>query len=108
MEEVMKIYAPQDPASRAKRALSVVVLLAVAVVVGPQAFANDSADDAQTQHVQADTYTVASGETLWDIAKSMTAPGVDVSETVDAIQKLNVMQSSQLRAGEQILLPSLD
>jgi len=103
----MKIYAPQNPAARAKRAASVVVLLALAVVVGPQAFANDASEDSAVA-VQADTYTVAPGETLWAIASSVTPANGDVWETVAAIQRLNVMQSSSLRAGEQLLIPTLD
>ncbi|WP_430867038.1 LysM peptidoglycan-binding domain-containing protein [Demequina aurantiaca] len=101
----MKIYAPNNPAARAKRAGFVVVLLAMAVVVGPQAFANSSADDASAV-VNADTYTVMPGDTLWVIANSITPSGDDVRETVGAIQRLNVMESSALRAGEELLLPA--
>lgn len=101
----MKIYAPQNPAARAKRAASVVVLLGIAVVVGPQAFANDDSADVAATAVHAQTYTVASGDTLWGIASAMTRPGDDVSEAVSAIQRLNVMESSALRAGDQLLLP---
>lgn len=103
----MKIYAPQNPAARAKRTASVVVLLAVAVVVGPQAFANDSSDDGTAQEAaQADIYTVAPGDTLWVIASSITPPHGDVRDAMEAIQRLNVMESSSLRAGEQLLIPT--
>ncbi|WP_061964487.1 LysM peptidoglycan-binding domain-containing protein [Demequina aurantiaca] len=102
----MKIYAPQNPAARAKRAALVVVLLAVAVVVGPQAFANDTSADASTVPVVTDTYVVMPGDTLWDIASSITPSGNDVQATVGDIQRLNVMESSSLRAGQELLLPS--
>lgn len=102
----MKIYAPQNPAARAKRATSVAVLLAVAVVVGPQAFANDAAADGAAQAVHIDSYTVSFGDTLWAIARTITPANGDVRETVMEIQKLNVMESSALRAGEQLLLPT--
>lgn len=103
----MKIYAPQNPAARAKRAVLVVVLLALAVVVGPQAFASSSADDASGASVYAETYIVVPGDTLWAIASSMTSAGEDIQEVVSAIKRLNVMTSSTLRAGQEILLPSL-
>lgn len=103
----MKIYAPQNPVARAKRAGLVVVLLALAVVVGPQAFANSSTDDAHSAAVPTETYIVVPGDTLWAIASSITAAGADVQETVNSIQLLNVMHSSALRAGQEILLPTL-
>jgi Tfp pilus assembly protein FimV len=79
----------------------VAVLLAVAAVVGPQAFANDST----AAPVPLDTYTVGSGESLWSIAAGLTQPGADVRDMMDRIQALNAMQGSQLRAGEQLLIP---
>lgn len=102
----MKIYAPQNPAARAKRAVLVTVLLAGAVIVGPQAFANSGDVDASATVAQAETYTVMPGDTLWAIASGITSPGNDVQEAVSAIQRLNVLESSSLRAGQELLLPS--
>lgn len=100
----MTIYAPNNPAARAKRAIVVVALLAIAVVVGPQALANDSS----APIVESDTYTVASGESLWSIASDISRPSDDVAETVETIQRLNMMDSSALRSGDQILIPALE
>jgi len=102
----MRIYAPQNPAARAKRVGLVVVLLAMAVVVGPQAFANSPSADAAPDSSSASAYTVMPGDTLWVIASSITPAGDDVQETVGSIQRLNVMESSALRAGQELLLPS--
>lgn len=102
----MKIYAPQNPAARAKRTVVVLVLLAAAIVVGPQAFANDASADVSVGTTASETYTVMPGDTLWVIASSITPAGNDVQETVGAIQRLNVLESSALRAGQELLLPS--
>lgn len=102
----MTIYAPQTPAARARRSrsvrvLAVLLLLAGAAVAGPQAFATD----APTAPVAVDSYTVSSGETLWDIAAALTAPGQDVRDTMSEIRHLNAMVGTDLAAGQQIYLP---
>lgn len=51
------------------------------------------------------TRTVAPGETLWDIARSYTAPGQDVREVVDALTDLNGLTGG-LRAGQELLIPA--
>lgn len=102
----MKIYAPQNPAARAKRAVLVIVLIGAAVVVGPQAFANSSSADASAFSVPSVTYTVMPGDTLWAIASSITSQGADVQEVVGSIKRLNVLENSSLRAGQELLLPS--
>jgi len=97
----MAIYAPRTRVARARRTVVVSVLLVFAAVVGPQAFANDST----AAPVQLDTYTVSAGESLWSIAADLTPEGGDVRDMMDRIQGLNAMQGSQLRAGEQLLIP---
>ncbi|MDN4476167.1 LysM peptidoglycan-binding domain-containing protein [Demequina sp. SYSU T00192] len=102
----MSIYAPQTPEARARRTrtgriLAVLLLLVGAAVIGPQAFASDGAGEP----VAVDVYTVGTGETLWDIASSMTPAGDDVRDTMVDIQHLNAMTDTALMAGEQIYLP---
>ncbi len=99
----MAIYAPHTPVARARRAVVVAVLIAIAAVVGPQAFAND----ATAAPVELDTYTVSPGDTLWSIAGSITGAGEDLRDTVDLLKKLNAMGDATLIAGEQIVLPAL-
>ncbi len=96
----MRIHKVNTPAARAKRIGWVVATLVVAVVIGPQAFA-----DAPSEPVLSDTYVVASGETLWSIAQAVGAPGSDIYETIYAIKDLNGMSGSSLQAGQQILVP---
>ncbi|WP_084076756.1 LysM peptidoglycan-binding domain-containing protein [Demequina sp. NBRC 110057] len=89
---------------RRRRTVAAVIVAVAVAIVGPQAVAGDE----PTIPVVFDTYTVAAGETLWSIASSLTPVGEDVNETIDVIQDLNAKGSSVLRAGEQILIPSLD
>ena len=56
--------------------------------------------------VPVETYTVRAGETLWDIAVSLAAPGQDVRDLVDDLVALNDLPGSGLTAGQQILLPA--
>jgi hypothetical protein len=91
-------------AARWRRIAVVVALLAAVAFVAPRAMASDSG----AASVPADTWTVAQGETLWSIASAITAPGQDVRDTVAAIKGLNALDSSAIRAGEQLLIPALD
>ncbi|WP_062517913.1 LysM peptidoglycan-binding domain-containing protein [Demequina gelatinilytica] len=102
----MSIYAPQTVEARARRTragrtLGVTLLLAAAAVLGPQAFASDEPGEPVAVHA----YTVAAGETLWDIAASLTPSGADVRDMIIEIQHLNAMPTTDLAAGEQIYLP---
>jgi LysM repeat protein len=97
----MTIYAPKTRSARLRRTVVLSVLIVAGAVFGPQAFATEPS----SQPVQLDTYTVGSGETLWSIAANLTPEGRDVRETMADIQQINALSSSQLQAGEQILLP---
>jgi hypothetical protein len=79
------------------------VILFTVVLVAPNARASQAPST-----TPADTWTVAEGETLWAIATAITAPGDDVRDTLDAIKGLNALESSAIRAGEQLLVPALD
>ena len=76
------------------------VLAVLAVLIGGRAVAG-----APTAPVPVDTYTVSTGETLWEIAAAYTAPHHDVRDTVGALIELNGLDGAALRAGEQILVP---
>ena len=105
----MAIYAPNTRIAQARRArvrrtAGLVVLIAAAAVFGPKAFAAD----ATGTPADLDTYTVASGDTLWQIAANLTPQGRDVRETMVEIEDVNALASTQLQAGQQILLPHID
>jgi LysM repeat protein len=97
------ITAVPTAAARAKRAFVVLVLLAGIALVAPYAVANDTPSTVVT-----DTWTVAEGETLWSIATAYTSPGDNVRETLQQIMAMNALDSTAIRAGDQLLVPSLD
>lgn len=51
-------------------------------------------------------HRVAAGDTLWDLAAVITAPGDDVRATIDRIEDLNGLTSSALVPGQVLLLPA--
>ena len=88
---------------RLLRTLVGVGALAIALALTPHAFASDQ--DATPGSLGHDTYTVAAGETLWQIADSLTPVEGRVAVTVEAIMELNGMDSAAIAAGEQIIVP---
>jgi LysM repeat protein len=48
--------------------------------------------------------TVQQGETLWTVAQRI-APGNDPREVIAQIRRINHLESSSLRVGQQLLLP---
>lgn len=87
-----------------------VVVFALALLLGLGAMLGGQAAsaDAPAPAVPVQTYTVRAGETLWDIAVGLAAPGQDVRDVVDDLRALNDLAGSALVAGQQILLPAAD
>ncbi len=51
-------------------------------------------------------HVVMSGETLWSIASTITDPGDDVRSTIRLVMDINDLETSSLRAGQRLLIPS--
>ena len=96
----MAIHVVNTPAVRVRRWVLVAIVAVVALVFGRQAFAHDA-----TETGASDTYVVSQGETLWSIAQSLTPVGDDVRETVATIQSMNMLSSSSIMPGQQLLVP---
>lgn len=96
----MSIRVVNTPAVRVRRWVLAIGLAVMALVVGPQAFAHDATEAGAT-----DTYVVSQGETLWSIAQSLTPAEDDVRETVSTIQSMNMLTSSAIMPGQQLLVP---
>jgi len=96
----MTIHMVNTPAVRVRRWVAAMVLAGIAFAVAPQAFAQDPGAPAATN-----TYVVAQGETLWSIAQSITPSDRDVRDTVATMQTMNVMESSAIREGDQLVVP---
>ena len=50
-------------------------------------------------------HVVVSGDTIWSIAAQHTLPGEDVRTTVFDIKRMNRLEGSLIRAGEQLVVP---
>ncbi|HEY0187157.1 MAG TPA: LysM peptidoglycan-binding domain-containing protein [Cellulomonas sp.] len=88
-----------------RRGRVVVVLLGLLVVLGG-VVGGRAVADGPTSGTEVQTYAVRSGETLWQIAASVAAPGEDVRDVVIRLQELNSMTGSDLTAGQVLLLPA--
>lgn len=79
----------------------VVAFAAAAIIVAPKALA----DDASTAVGTTDSYVVAEGDTLWSIAQSLTPEDGDVRDTVATIKDMNLLESSAIGIGDQLVIP---
>lgn len=48
---------------------------------------------------------IAPGDTLWSIARRLDVPGTSVQEKVSAIRAANGLRTSDLRPGQELLVP---
>lgn len=84
-------------------ALPVAAMLAFSVLGAGSAAA--ARDDMAAQSATFATVTVFPGETLWGIAGDI-APAADPRDVVDAITRLNALDSAQLVAGQRLAIPA--
>lgn len=87
-----------------RRGRAVLVVLALLVVLGGVVGGRAVADGPQ-QATEVTTHAVMAGETLWQIAADVAAPGEDVRDVVLRLQELNGLSSASLLAGQVLLLP---
>lgn len=99
------VRAEDRPLRLTRRGRLVVLLLAGLVLAGGiqggQALA-----DGPSRALEVTTYTVAAGETLWDIAAAQARPGEDVRDVVLELKSLNELRTAGLAAGQEIILPA--
>lgn len=81
-------------------ALLVAFALAFVVMGGSSASPESAGSPTATERI-----VVAPGQTLWQIASDHAAGG-DVRATVDAIEKLNALDSAMLYAGQELFVPA--
>ncbi len=96
----MSIRVVKTAKMRVRRWTAVFVVAVVALVVAPQAFAQDASAPSGS-----DTYVVTQGETLWSIAQSITPASRDVRDTVETVKSMNLLDSADIRPGDQLLIP---
>jgi Tfp pilus assembly protein FimV len=81
--------------------LLLALLVVVAGVMGGRAVA-----DGPERATEVTTHSVQAGETLWEIAADVAAPGEDVRDVVLSLQELNGLADGSLQAGQVLLLPA--
>lgn len=89
------------------RGRAILVVLALLLVVGWALRPTGAAAGGAEPAIPVDVVTVTAGQTLWQIASSISAPGEDVRDVVDRLIVLNGLSDSGLRAGEQLLVPAV-
>jgi len=97
--------APLRLTRRGRFVLSLLALLAVAL--GAVLFASVADADAPSAPQEVTVHTVASGESLWQIASAATPVGDDVRDMMDDVMELNDLADSQLSVGQQLVVPVL-
>lgn len=79
------------------------LLAAVGLVGASQAVAGQEASSVPVEQV-----TVVPGDTLWSIAAAVAEPGSDVRDVVAEIAELNALPTSQVFAGQHLVVPAVD
>lgn len=100
------VSAPSAPLRLTRRGRTLVLGI-VAVLAAGAAFSAQSATAGPPQEAQAVvTRTVSPGETLWEVAGDVAAPGQDLRVVVDDLIELNGLAGGAVQAGQQILVPA--
>jgi Tfp pilus assembly protein FimV len=97
--------APEGRLHLTRRGRVVVTLLGLAVVLAG-AVGGRAVADGPEQATEVTTHAVMSGETLWQIAADVAAPGEDVRDVVLRLQDLNGLANGSLQAGQVVLIPT--
>lgn len=86
------------------RAIAVLVLLAAIFCLGMAFGSSANGADSATGSAEHSSVVVQPGQTLWGIARSA-APDRDPRVVISAIRELNAMPTTEISAGQVLLLP---
>lgn len=95
------------PMRLTRRGRAVLVGLAALVAFGIGTMADQAQAGQQPVEVVTFTHIVAPGETLWGLASEIAGDG-DVRDVVAQLADLNALSSTELIAGQELLLPVSD
>ncbi len=93
------------PLHLTRRGRLLVLLLALVAVCAVTFAASGAVASGPQSAPEVERYLVAPGDTLWDIAAGLTAPGEDVRDVVRELVLLNHLPSAGLTSGQEIVLP---
>ena len=88
------------------RGRAVLMVLALVLVAAWSLSGTRAAAGIAEPALEVTPVTIAAGQTLWQVAATVTAPGEDVRDVVDRLVELNGLDGASLQAGQQILVPS--
>ncbi|MFI2703290.1 LysM peptidoglycan-binding domain-containing protein [Cellulosimicrobium composti] len=94
----------EAPLRLTRRGRVVLVLLAALVLV-LAARVGVAVASGPGEPVEVRVHVVSSGETLWELAQGVAAPGEDLRDVVSGLVELNGLSSSGVQAGQKLLLP---
>jgi len=88
-----------------KRGRRVLVAAGFAVLAPLLGFGAKAVASEPTRPEQVSVYTVAPGDSLWRLARSVASDNEDLRDVVRDLQRLNELSDSTLEVGQVILLP---
>jgi Tfp pilus assembly protein FimV len=94
--------------ARGRRVLTAMAALPAVVAIAFAVFGGSAALASAQNGAPAESFTeitVMSGESLWSIAQDV-APDADPRDVVEAIARLNVLESSTVSAGQRLAIPT--
>jgi hypothetical protein len=97
-----RAFVPETRISRRGRLLITLVVSAAALTLAVGFAASVNAGAPQIDHAT----TVFAGQTLSEVAAAQ-LPGLSINEAVARIQLANEMNTSQVHAGQSLLIPSM-
>lgn len=86
-------------------ALALVLTAIINAIVAPKAYGREKQELDQREE-KTRTVVLQTGDTIWSTAEPIAqAQGMDTREVVRAIYRLNKIESSQVAAGQRLLVP---
>ena len=89
--------------SRVLIVISTVVVALVLLLASSVLATSDSTDVAESYLIA--EYEVRSGDNLWDIAGQHTSADRDIRNTIEAIKRLNQLETSTIHPGQVLEIP---
>ncbi len=99
-------FGAPRPVRLTRRGRTLLLAALVAVLFGAFSLGRSASEAAPVAQAQpaVEQVTVLSGESLWTVARRI-APDNDPREVIAQIRRVNGLTGSQLRVGQQLLLP---